>query len=165
MKNGLHELFLNELADIYSAEQQLTKALPKMAKSAASPELRSAFEAHLGETKNQVLRLERAFESLAEALPSHKCKAMKGIIAEGKEVLGEYEGTECVDAALICAAQKVEHYEIATYGCLCTWADMMGHAQALQLLKENLSEEKAADEKLTTIAKARANMEAQAQAA
>jgi ferritin-like metal-binding protein YciE len=165
MKNGLHELFLNELADIYNAEQQLVKALPKLAESAASSELRSAFESHLRETENQIVRIERAFESLAESPPSHKCKAMKGIIAEGKEVLGDYEGTECVDAALICAAQKVEHYEIATYGCLCTWAEMMGHAQALQLLRENLGEEKAADEKLTTIAKARANMEAQAQAA
>jgi ferritin-like metal-binding protein YciE len=165
MKNGLHQLFLNELADIYSAEQQLVKALPKMAENAGSAELRSAFESHLRETENHVVRLERAFESLAESPSSHKCKAMKGLIAEGKEILGDYEGTECVDAALIAAAQKIEHYEIATYGCLCTWAELMGHAQALQLLRENLTEEKAADEKLTAIAKSRANMEAQAEAA
>ena len=157
MKNGLHALFMEELADMYDAEQQLLKALPALAKSAQKGELKKAFEAHLKETENHVSRLEKVFESL-DAKPKKKaCKGVQGIIKEGKEAIEEHEGSEEGDAALICAAQKTEHYEIATYGCLCAWADQMGHEKALDLLEENLAEEKAADEKLTKIAKSSAN--------
>jgi ferritin-like metal-binding protein YciE len=153
MKNGLHELFMEELADLYDAEQQLMKVLPEMAKNAQKAELRKAFESHLEETQNHVSRLEEVFESL-EASPKKKpCKGLAGIIKEGKEMLTDHKGSEEGDAALICAAQKVEHYEIASYGCLCAWAEQMGHEEALELLQETLEEEKAADEKLTKIAK------------
>lgn len=161
MKNGLHELFLDELADMYSAEQQLTKALPKLAKAAQSDELREAFEMHLEETENHVSRLEQVFESLNETPKKKKCKGIEGILGEGKEIMSEHKQSEELDAALISAAQKTEHYEIASYGCLCTWAEQMGHDTALNLLKENLTEEKAADEKLTEIAKSSANLEAE----
>jgi ferritin-like metal-binding protein YciE len=161
MKNGLHELFLDELADMYSAEQQLTKALPKLAKAAQSDELREAFEMHLEETENHVSRLEQVFESLDETPKKKKCKGIEGILDEGKEIMTEHKKGEELDAALISAAQKTEHYEIASYGCLCTWAEQMGHDRALNLLKENLNEEKAADEKLTEIAKSSANLEAE----
>ena len=161
MKNGLHELFLDELADIYGAEQQLTKALPKLAKAAQSDELREAFEMHLEETQNHVSRLEQVFESLDETPKKKKCKGIEGILGEGKDVMAEHKKSEELDAALISAAQKTEHYEIASYGCLCTWAEQMGHDRALNLLKENLMEEKAADEKLTEIAKSSANLEAE----
>jgi ferritin-like metal-binding protein YciE len=161
MKNGLHELFLDELADMYSAEQQLTKALPKLAKAAHSEELREAFEMHLEETENHVSRLEQVFESLDETPKKMKCKGIEGILDEGKEIMAQHKSSEELDAALISAAQKTEHYEIASYGCLCTWAEQMGHNQAFNLLKENLVEEKAADEKLTEIAKSSANVEAE----
>jgi ferritin-like metal-binding protein YciE len=161
MENDLHELFLEELADIYNAEQQLTKALPKMAKAAQSDELRQAFEEHLEETQNQITRLEQVFQSLGESMKRKTCKAMQGLIAEGSEVMEEQKGSSAIDAALICAAQKVEHYEIATYGTLCTWADQMGHEEALDLLKENIDEEEAADEKLTQIAESVANLRAE----
>jgi ferritin-like metal-binding protein YciE len=161
MKNGLHTLFLDELADMYSAEQQLTKALPKLARAAHSDQLREAFESHLEETENHVNRLKKVFESLNETPKGKKCKGIEGIIEEGKEILGEHEKGEELDAALIAAAQKAEHYEIASYGCLCTWADQMGHARAHELLGENLTEEKTADEKLTEIAMSRANAEAE----
>jgi ferritin-like metal-binding protein YciE len=161
MKNGLHELFLSELADMYNAEQQLTKALPKMAKAAQNDQLREAIEEHLQETETQVSRLEQVFESLDESPKRKKCKGMEGIIDEGKEVMSEHKNSEEIDAALISAAQRVEHYEIAAYGCLCTWAEQMGHDEALDLLKENLSEEKAADEKLTELAKSTANVKAE----
>jgi len=119
MNNELHELFLNELADVYNAEQQLTKALPKMAKAANSDELRVAFESHLEETKEHISRLEQVVESLDESLKRKKCKAMEGLIEEGEEMLEEMEDSSPLDAALIIAAQKVEHYEIASYGGLC----------------------------------------------
>jgi ferritin-like metal-binding protein YciE len=160
-QNELHELFLDELADIYSAEQQLTKALPKMAKAAQSSELREAFEMHLEETQNQIQRLEQAVEALDETLKRKKCKAMEGLIEEAKEIMEEQKGSSAIDAALISAAQKVEHYEIASYGTLCRWAQMMGHNETLDLLKETLSEEKATDEKLTEVAESTANIQAQ----
>ena len=160
MKNGLHELFLEELTDVFNAEQQLTKALPKMANAAQNEELREAFEEHLDETEEQITRLEEVFASLDESPRRKKCKGMEGIIEEGKEVMSEHKASEELDAALIAAAQKVEHYEIATYGCLTTWAEQMGHDQALSLLKQNLAEEKVADEKLTQIARSAANVEA-----
>ena len=162
--DALHELFLDELADVYSAEKQLTKALPKMAKAAQSPELRDAFEMHLGETEEQISRLERATKILGETLKRKKCKGMEGLIEEGTEMMEEKDDSAALDAALIASAQKIEHYEIAAYGTLCTWAEIMGHQEALDLLKRNLSEEKATDEKLTGIAESAANQEAHRQA-
>jgi ferritin-like metal-binding protein YciE len=152
MNNGLHQLFLDQLADMHYAEEKLLKALPKLAKAAKSTDLRQAFESHLKETETHVERLKRVFESLDESPSKEKCKAIVGIIDEGEELLKEHKKSPEGDAALICAAQKAEHYEIATYGCLCTWADQMGHAVAGNLLKEILSEEKEADTKLTAIA-------------
>jgi ferritin-like metal-binding protein YciE len=161
MKNRLHDLFLDELADIYDAEQQLVKALPKLAKAAQNEQLREAFDTHLKETENHVNRLDQVFELLDETPKRKKCEGMRGLVDEGKEILTDHKDSEETDAALICAAQKSEHYEIAAYGCLCTWAEQMGHEEALDLLKENLAEEKAADEKLTEIAKSTANPEAE----
>ena len=160
-QNDLHELFLDELADVHNAERQLTKALPKMAKAAQTPELRQAFETHLRETENHINRLDRAVQALDESLKRKKCKAMEGLIEEAKEILEEQKGTSALDAGLIAAAQKVEHYEIATYGTLCRWAEMMGHTEALNLLKQNLAEEKATDDKLSRIAEQTANVQAQ----
>jgi len=161
MDNELHKLFLEELADIYSAEQQLTKALPKMAKAAESEELREAFEEHLQQTEEQISRLDQVFESLGEKMQRKTCKAMQGLIEEGTEVIQEHKGSTAIDAALIAAAQKVEHYEIATYGTLCTWADQMGHQEALDLLKETIDEEETTDERLTELAESIANERAE----
>ncbi len=165
MNNALHELFLDELADIYHAEQQLVKALPKMAKAAESDDLREAFESHLKETETHVSRIEKAFKELGEKPKRKRCKGMEGLLEEGKEMLSEKKDEPSLDAALIASAQKVEHYEIASYGSLCAWAKEMGHQGALRLLKENLSEEKEADEKLTSIAEDVANLRAEAAAA
>ena len=161
MDNPLHEAFLDEVADMYNAEQQLIKALPKMAKSAQSEELREAFAAHLKETEQQAERIEEAMESIGESLKRKKCKAMEGLLAEGKEMMEEYKDDPALDAVLIAAAQKVEHYEIASYGTLCAWAEQMDHQDALALFHQNLEEEKAADEKLTTIAEGAANLKAE----
>ena len=161
MNNALHELFLEELADIYNAEQQLTKALPKMAKAAESEELRQAFDEHLEQTEEQISRLDQVFESLGEKMKRKTCKAMQGLIEEGNEVLQEHKGNPAIDAALIAAAQKVEHYEIATYGTLCTWADQMGHQDALDLLKQSIEEEETTDERLTELAETIANERAE----
>lgn len=152
MDTDLHELFLGELADILSAEQQLTKALPKMAAAAVSDELKTAFESHLVETKTQILRLEQVFASLDEPVKTKECKAMKGLLEEGKDLMEELKDSSALDAALIAAAQKVEHYEIASYGAVCAWADKMGHDEAVDLLSATLEEEILADEKLTEIA-------------
>jgi ferritin-like metal-binding protein YciE len=162
MDTQLHELFLDELADVLHAERQLTKALPKLAKAAISEDLREAFESHLEETETHITRLEQVFESLGETVKAKKCPAMEGIIKEGKETVDEHKDSAALDAAIIAAAQKAEHYEIAAYGCLCTWAESMGHDEALDLLKMTLEEEKAADEKLTTIATSQANLRAEA---
>lgn len=153
----LHELLLDELADILHAERQLTKALPKMAEAANSEELKAAFEAHLAETVNQITRLEQVFASLDEPVKSKECKAMKGLLEEGKEMMEEMKDSPALDAALIAAAQKVEHYEIASYGTVSAWAEKMGHDDAVQLLNATLDEEKAADEMLTAIAESTAN--------
>jgi ferritin-like metal-binding protein YciE len=161
MNNKLHELFLDELADMYHGEQQLTKALPRFAKAAQSERLRDALEAHCDETEKHVSRLEQVFQTLDESPKRKKCKGIEGILEEGKEILSDHKRSEELDAALIAAAQKTEHYEIASYGCLCTWAEQMGHDEAHSLLSETLSEEKAADEKLTDIAKSSANLEAE----
>ena len=156
-ESDLHDLFLDELADTLSAEKQLTKALPKMAEAAESDELREAIESHLEETKQQVNRLEQVFKSLDETPRTKKCKRMEGILEEGEEMLEDEKDSSALDAALISGAQKVEHYEIASYGTLIAWAEKMGHQQAATLLKQNLKEEKAADEKLTELATAFAN--------
>lgn len=160
-QNELHELFLDELADIYNGEQQLTKALPKMAKAAQNEELREGFETHLQETEGQIARLEQVVEALGEAMKRKTCKGMKGLIEEGSEMMQEKKGSPSLDAALIAAAQKVEHYEIASYGTLCAWAKQMGHNEALELLHETLEEERATDEKLTQVAESLANVEAE----
>jgi len=161
MNNDLHDLFLEELADIYSAEQQLTKALPKMARAAESEELRQAFEEHLEQTQEQISRIDQVFESLDESMKRKTCKAMQGLIEEGTEVMQEYKGSPAIDAALIAAAQKIEHYEIATYGTLCTWAEQMGHPDALDLLKQTIDEEETTDERLTELAESLANPQAE----
>ena len=160
---ALHELFLDELADVYNAEKQLLKALPKMAKAANSDELRQAFESHLEETQGQVGRIEELAQKMDESIKEKKCKAMEGLLKEGEEIMEENEDSPALDAALIAAAQKVEHYEIASYGTLCAWAKLLGHQDALELLQETMDEEEAADKKLTTIAETVANVEAQEQ--
>ena len=148
----LRELLIDEMADILNAEKQLVRALPKMARAAESEQLKSAIEQHLEETREQVRRVEQAFEALGERPKSKKCDAMEGLITEGDHLLEEdFEGA-VLDAGLIAAAQKVEHYEIATYGTLCTWAEVLGENSALRLLKQNMSEEEATDKRLTDIA-------------
>jgi len=162
-ENNLNELLVEEMRDIYNAEQQLLKALPKMAKAAQSERVKEAFERHLEETEQQVERLEQAFEHLGEPAKGKKCQAMEGLIEEAKEIIDEHKESAMLDAALICAAQKVEHYEIATYGTLCTWADLLGLNEVSDLLKETLDEEKTADETLTEIAESEINVEAVAE--
>ncbi|MFN0017657.1 MAG: ferritin-like domain-containing protein [Pirellulaceae bacterium] len=160
--NSLQELLVDELKDLYSAENQLLKALPKMAKAASHADLKAAFEDHLEETKGQVERLETIFEKLDGSPKGKKCKAMEGLIEEGSEVI-EAEGEESVkDAALICAAQKVEHYEIAGYGCARTFAQLLGLDEVADLLQETLDEEGNADKKLTELAETAINVEASA---
>jgi len=153
--NTLRETFLNELADVYDAEKQLTRALPKMAKASEDDSLRSGFENHLKETENHVKRLDQVFQALGEKAKSKKCKAMQGLIEEGAELIEEEAG----DAALICAAQKVEHYEIAAYGSLRSWASLLDEPEAAKLLAATLNEEKATDQKLNEIAETAINLE------
>ena len=149
---SLQDLLLHELKDLYSAETQIVKALPKMAKAASSEELRTAFEEHLEETKKQVERLEQIFERLGTSARGKKCKGMEGLLEEGKEIIEE-DGEDMVkDAALISAAQHVEHYEIAGYGCVRTWANLLGENEVASLLEQTLEEEKGADQTLTQIA-------------
>ncbi len=149
---NLQELFVEELRDVYDAEKQLTKALPKMARAVESEKLRTAFEQHLDITRMQVNRLEEVFKSLGLAARGKTCDGMKGLIEEGSSHIEELDGAT-LDAALIGAAQKVEHYEIATYGTLATWAELLGHQDAKDLLGQTLDEEKEADETLTNIAR------------
>lgn len=148
----LDALFIDELKDLYDAEKQLTKALPKLAKGAENEELREAFESHLEETKGHVERLEQIFKQLEKPARGKKCKAMEGLVEEGADMLDEDAVPAALDAGLICAAQKVEHYEIASYGTLIAWSQVLGYDDAVSLLEETLAEEKAADEKLTEIA-------------
>ena len=151
--NTLQDLFLGELKDVYDAEKQLVKALPKLAKMASNPELRNGIEDHLEQTKGHVSRIEEIFNLLGAKPQSTKCVGIQGILSEGNDTLGEFEsGTPAQDAALICSAQKVEHYEIATYGALRSWATLLGHDEAAELLTQTLEEERAADEKLTKLA-------------
>ena len=148
----LHDAFLDELRDTYDAEKQLTKALPKLAKAATSADLRAAFEAHLEETREHVERLERVFESLDEKVRGKHCDGIAGIIDEGKSIMEEDFDQATMDACLIAAGQRAEHYEMAAYGTLVAWARGMGHEEAVTLLQATLDEEKAADEKLTALA-------------
>jgi len=156
----LHDAFLDELRDAYDAEKQLTKALPKLAKAATSPDLRAAFESHLEETRGHVDRLEQVFESLDEKVKGKHCDGIAGIIEEGKSVMEEDFDETTMDACLIAAGQRAEHYEMAAYGTLVAWANGMGHAEAAKLLQQNLDEEKAADKKLTSLAEGGINQEA-----
>lgn len=150
-KNSLLGLYVDELRDVYSAEKQLTRALPKMAKAAASEELRNGFTEHLEQTNGHVERLEQIFGALGERAGGKKCVGMEGLIAEGSEVMEEdFEG-DVMDAALISAAQRVEHYEIAAYGTLCAFADLLGESQHASLLRETLEEEKQTDAKLSEL--------------
>jgi ferritin-like metal-binding protein YciE len=154
----LDKLYEEELRDIYNAEGQLVKALPKMAKAASNDELKKAIEDHLEQTKGQVDRLEKVFQSLGVAVRGKTCAAMKGLLEEGKEILEEEDIEDTVlDAALIAAAQKVEHYEISTYGTLIAWAKQLGYADQAKLLEETLTEEKEADSLLTEIAESNIN--------
>jgi ferritin-like metal-binding protein YciE len=148
----LHDLFVNELRDLFDAENQLIKALPLMAKAARSEQLREAFELHTRETKEQVRRLEVLFQALGTSPEGKKCKAMKGLVAEAKECIQEDADPEILDAALIVAAQKVEHYEIAGYGSVRTFARVLNYAEAARVLEQTLKEEAATDEKLTQLA-------------
>jgi ferritin-like metal-binding protein YciE len=150
---SLEDFLMEELKDLYSAEKQLTKALPKMAKAATSEELKAAFEEHLKETEGQIERLDKISKLAGgRSLSGKKCKAMEGLIEEGKEIMEEDASPEVMDVALIAAAQKVEHYEIASYGCAKTYARLLGYDEVEALLEETEEEEAAADEKLTAIA-------------
>lgn len=156
----LNDLFIDELRDILSAEKQLVEALPKMAKAASSDELRNGFETHLKETEQHVERLKQVFESIGQTARAKTCEAMKGLVEEGSEIIEKDADPDVKDAALIAAAQKVEHYEIATYGTLATWAKLLGQKQALKLLLQTLEEEKATDQKLTEVAESMVNQAA-----
>jgi ferritin-like metal-binding protein YciE len=148
---ALKELFIDELRDIYSAENQLIKALPKMAKAASSDDLRAGFEEHLEQTKEHARRIEEICTELGEKPTGKKCGGMEGLIGEGKEMMDEFED-DVLDAALISAAQRVEHYEIAAYGTVRTYAELLGHDRAVELLEQTLEEEKETDQKLTELA-------------
>ena len=148
----LHDAFIEELRDTYDAEKQLTKALSKLARAASSPQLREAFESHLEETQGHVERLERVFEGLDERVRGKHCEGIAGIIEEGKSIMEENFDDTTMDACLIAAGQRAEHYEMAAYGTLIAWAQAMGHNDAAMLLQETLDEEKAADEKLSALA-------------
>ena len=156
----VHDLLIDELRDIYHAEKQLVKALPKMSKAAKSAKLRQAFEHHLEETRGQVERLETVFERLEVPARAKRCEAMAGLIEEAQEMVDEIKTPEVLDAALIAAAQKVEHYEIASYGSVHALAEASGQKEVAQLLNETLEEEKAADQKLNQIALSEVNQTA-----
>jgi ferritin-like metal-binding protein YciE len=149
---ALKELYVDELKDIYSAENQLVKALPKMAKAATSDELRTGFEEHLEQTRGHVQRLEQIFKALGEKPTGKKCKGMEGLVAEGQEMMEEDFEDDLMDAALISAAQRVEHYEIAAYGTVRTYAELLGEDEAVTLLEQTLEEEKETDQKLSDLA-------------
>jgi ferritin-like metal-binding protein YciE len=150
--NSLRELYIDQLRDLYDAENQLIKALPKMAKAATSDELRQGIEEHLEQTKGQAERLEQIFEQLGEKPKGEKCKGMEGVIKEGSETLQKDMDDDTMDAAIIAAAQRVEHYEIAGYGTARTYANLLGEEEAAELLQQTLEEEKETDQKLTQLA-------------
>lgn len=156
----LEDLFVHELSDVHSAERQISKALPRLARAAENPDLKAAFETHLEETHGQIERLDLVAEILGIRLKRIKCAAMEGLVEEGKDVIDSVEKGAVRDAALMGGAQKVEHYEIAAYGTLCALGKQLGYADAVQLLKATLDEEKATDEKLTKLAEAGGNQRA-----
>jgi len=156
----LEDLYTDLLKDLYSAEKQLVKALPKLAKNAQSPDLQRAFQEHLKQTEGHVERIERIFSDLDGSPRGKKCVGMEGLVEEGNELLKEKTEPEVLDAGLIAAAQKVEHYEIASYGTARAWAERLGYNQAARLLQQTLDEESTANEKLTRIAESHVNMEA-----
>ena len=158
----LNDLFLDTLKDIYFAEKQILKALPKMAKAAQSDKLRAAFEKHHGETEGQIERLEQIFELLDKPARGKTCDAIQGILDEGKEIMDEYKGTEALDAGMLAAAQAVEHYEISRYGTLKQWAIQLGMKDAARLLDQTLQQEKQTDVSLTSLAEAAVNVAAAA---
>ncbi|MEG8039472.1 ferritin-like domain-containing protein [Sphingomonas sp. LR60] len=157
----LEDLFLHQLQDVYYAENQITKALPKMIDKATAPELKKGFETHLRETEGQIARLEQVFEALDHKAKAVTCPAIDGIIKEANEVAGEIADKAVLDAALIASAQAVEHYEITRYGTLIAWAKQLGHANVVSLLQATLDEEKATDDKLTTLAEKKVNKKAE----
>ena len=157
---SLQDLLIEEMRDLYNAETQLTKALPKMAKKASNPQLRKAFETHLKETENHAKRLQQIFDKLGKKPTGKKCAAMEGLIEEGKEMMGEDMDEDTMDAALISIAQKVEHYEIASYGTVRTWANLLGDDQTAKLLQQTLDEEGKTDKLLTELAESSINVEA-----
>jgi ferritin-like metal-binding protein YciE len=150
---SLKDLFIEELKDLYSAENQILKALPKMIKKATAPELKSGFEQHLKETQVHVERLEKIFQELELSPKGKKCKGMEGVIADGKELMEQDADADVMDAGLIGAAQHVEHYEMAGYGCVRTYAELLGHNDFARMLQKTLDEERATDEKLTELAR------------
>src|SRR6266480_1593396 len=161
-EKDLNDLFLDTLKDIYYAEKQIYKSLPKMAKAASSDKLRAAFEKHHGETEGQIERLEEIFELMEKPARGKTCDGIQGILDEGKEVMEEYKGSDALDAAMLAAAQAVEHYEITRYGTLKQWAQQLGMKDAVRLLDQTLQEEKKTDETLTSLAEAAVNLEAAA---
>ncbi len=156
----MQDLFVHMLSDIYSAEKQLVKALPKLARAATSAKLTAAFEFHIEETHDQIDRIDQIVESAGLKLKRMKCAAMEGLVEESKDIIDEIQKGPVLDAALIAAAQRIKHYEIASYGTLCTFAKQMGKDDALRLMKETIAEEKATDEKLTVLAQTESNLEA-----
>jgi ferritin-like metal-binding protein YciE len=160
--SALKELYIDELRDIYNAESQLVIALPKMAKASTSDELRSGFESHLEQTRGHVQRLEEIFDALDEKPTGKKCAGMQGLVKEGEGIMDEDFQGEVMDAALISAAQRVEHYEIAAYGCVRSWAELLGESEAASLLEKTLEEEKETDQKLTELSE-KINVEAKGQ--
>jgi len=161
--NTLKDLYLDELKDVYDAENQIVKALPKMAKEATNEELRAAIEQHIDQTQTQIERLEQIFEDLGEKAKGQKCEATRGLIEEAKRMMEDSEDDDVRDAAIIAAAQKIEHYEIATYGTLRTYAELMGYDEQAELLQETLDEEKETDENLTELAVGCINLDAENQ--
>ena len=158
---SMDDLLVHELQDIYHAENQILKALPKMAAAATHPDLKDAFEEHLQQTEGQVRRLEQAFKLLGVPAKGKKCEGMAGLLEEGRKVMEADAEPAVMDAALIAAAQKVEHYEIASYGCVCTYAELLGYDQVHELLGQNLDEEETTDQKLTALAESVINQEAE----
>jgi ferritin-like metal-binding protein YciE len=159
-EKSLHDAFIDELRDTYDGEKQLTKALPKLAKASSNPKLRTAFESHLEETQGQIERLERVFESLGEKVRGKHCEGIAGIVEEGKAIMEEDFDEATMDACLIAAGQRAEHYEMAAYGTLIAWAEALGHTEAVRLLQQTLNEEKAADKKLSGLAEGGINQSA-----
>ena len=159
--NTLQDLLVEELQDIYDAENQILKALPKMAKAASAPQLQQAFEQHLEQSRVHVTRLDQVFQQLGTKSKGKSCKAMQGLITEGEEMIKEKADPAVRDAGLIAAAQRVEHYEMAAYGCVRTYASQLGQQQAAQLLQQTLDEEGATDKKLTQLAERLINLEAE----